>query len=144
MMVADLAMAIGVPAAHVYRFFKSKQAIGETVCTMTLARIDDELLALASDSKCTAASRLRGLSKWPCRAGYRARFNERKLHDLVVVAVENRRSSVMRHKTSCSRPPNSSSPVARPASSSARRRPRVTPKRVTPNRLLADSPAGDT
>ena len=39
--VADLAKAIGVSAAYVYRFFESKQAIGEAVCAMTLARIDD-------------------------------------------------------------------------------------------------------
>jgi AcrR family transcriptional regulator len=96
--VADLAKAIGVSAAYVYRFFESKQAIGEAVCTMTLARIDDELLAIASDSKKTATMRLRGLYKCLADRGIELFFNERKLHDLVIVAVESRWSSVMRHK----------------------------------------------
>jgi AcrR family transcriptional regulator len=59
--VADLAKAIGVSAAYVYRFFESKQAIGEAVCAMTLARFDDELLGVADDPKRSAADRLRGL-----------------------------------------------------------------------------------
>ena len=96
--VADLAKAIGVSAAYVYRFFESKQAIGEAVCAMTLARIDDELLAIASDSKKTATMRLRGLYKCLADRGIELFFNERKLHDLVIVAVESRWSSVMRHK----------------------------------------------
>ena len=57
--VADLAKAIGVSAAYVYRFFESKQAIGEAVCAMTLARFDDELLGIAADSKRSAGERLR-------------------------------------------------------------------------------------
>ena len=96
--VADLAKAIGVSAGYVYRFFESKQAIGEAVCTMTLARIDDELLAIASDSKRPAATRLRGIYENLAKRGIELFFNERKLHDLVVVAVESRWSSVMRHK----------------------------------------------
>ena len=73
--VADLAKAIGVSAAYVYRFFESKQAIGEAVCAMTLARIDDELLAIASDTKRTAASRLRGLYKCLAERGIELFFN---------------------------------------------------------------------
>jgi len=96
--VADLAKAIGVSAAYVYRFFESKQAIGEAVCAMTLARIDDELLAIAADSDKTAANRLRELYKCLADRGIELFFKERKLHDLVVVAVESRWSSVMRHK----------------------------------------------
>ena len=45
--VADLAKAIGVSSAYVYRFFESKQAIGEAVCAMTLAAIDGPLLEIA-------------------------------------------------------------------------------------------------
>jgi AcrR family transcriptional regulator len=96
--VADLAKAIGVSAAYIYRFFEAKQAIGEAVCTMTLSRIDDELLAIAADSTKTAAMRLRGLYRCLADRGIELFFKERKLHDLVVVAVENRWSSVMRHK----------------------------------------------
>jgi AcrR family transcriptional regulator len=96
--VADLAKAIGVSAAYVYRFFESKQAIGEAVCAMTLARIDDELLGIADDPKRSAADRLRGLYRSLAERGIELFFNERKLHDLVTAAVEGRFPSVMRHK----------------------------------------------
>jgi AcrR family transcriptional regulator len=96
--VADLAKAIGVSAAYVYRFFESKQAIGEAVCAMTLARIDDELLGIATDQQRSATERLRALYRCLAERGIELFFNERKLHDLVIVAVEAKWPSVMRHK----------------------------------------------
>jgi AcrR family transcriptional regulator len=97
--VADLAKAIGVSAAYVYRFFESKQAIGEAICAMTLGRIDDEMLAIASDAKQSASDRLRALYRCLADRGMELFFKERKLHDLVVAAVEGRFPSVMRHKS---------------------------------------------
>jgi len=96
--VADLAKAIGVSGAYVYRFFESKQAIGEAVCAMTLARIDTELLELAADSQQSAANRLRSLYRCLAERGIELFFKERKLHDLVVAAVENRWPPVLQHK----------------------------------------------
>jgi AcrR family transcriptional regulator len=95
--VADLAKAIGVSAAYVYRFFESKQAIGEAVCAMTLARIDDLLLQIAADQQ-PAANRLRGLYRCLAVQGSELFFKERRLHDLVVAAVESRWPAVLRHK----------------------------------------------
>jgi AcrR family transcriptional regulator len=96
--VADLAKAIGVSGAYVYRFFESKQAIGEAVCAMTLKRIDDELLGIANDGTRTASDRLRAIYRCLAAKGLELFFKERKLHDLVLVAVEARWSSVMQHK----------------------------------------------
>lgn len=95
--VADLANAIGVSGAYVYRFFESKQAIGEAVCAMTLARIDALLLQIAADQQ-SAANRLRGLYRCLAVQGSELFFKERRLHDLVVAAVENRWPAVLRHK----------------------------------------------
>jgi AcrR family transcriptional regulator len=95
--VADLAKAIGVSSAYVYRFFESKQAIGEAVCAMTLARIGNELLEIAGHQE-TAANRLRSLYRCLAERGIELFFKERKLHDLVVAAVENRWPSVLQHK----------------------------------------------
>jgi len=95
--VADLAKAIGVSAAYVYRFFESKQAIGEAVCAMTLARIDDLLLQIAAGQQ-SAANRLHGLYRCLAEQGIELFFKERKLHDLVVAAVESRWPAVLRHK----------------------------------------------
>jgi AcrR family transcriptional regulator len=96
--VADLAKAIGVSGAYVYRFFESKQAIGEAVCAMTLARIDTELMRIAADDTRSAADRLRGIYRCLAEKGLELFFKERKLHDLVLVAVEARWSSVLQHK----------------------------------------------
>ena len=45
--VTDIAKAVGVSSAYLYRFFDSKQAIGEAVCAMTLAKIDVALTEIA-------------------------------------------------------------------------------------------------
>ena len=96
--VADLAKAIGVSGAYVYRFFESKQAIGEAVCAMTLGRIDALLIEIATDTQGTATNRLRALYRCLAEKGIELFFKERKLHDLVLAAVEARWSSVMQHK----------------------------------------------
>ena len=96
--VADLAKAIGVSGAYVYRFFESKQAIGEAVCAMTLGRIDALLMEIATDAQETATNRLRALYRCLAEKGIELFFNERKLHDLVLAAVGARWSSVMQHK----------------------------------------------
>jgi len=96
--VADLAKAIGVSGAYVYRFFESKQAIGEAVCSMTLGRIDAHLMEIANDPQAKATNRLRALYRCLAEKGIELFFKERKLHDLVLAAVEGRWSSVMQHK----------------------------------------------
>jgi len=96
--VADLAKAIGVSGAYVYRFFESKQAIGEAVCSMTLGRIDAHLMEIANDPQAMATNRLRALYRCLAEKGIELFFKERKLHDLVLAAVEGRWSSVMQHK----------------------------------------------
>ena len=40
--VADLAKAIGLSTAYIYKFFDSKHAIAEAVCAACLGRIDAE------------------------------------------------------------------------------------------------------
>jgi AcrR family transcriptional regulator len=95
--VADLARAIDVSSAYVYRFFESKQAIGEAVCLMTLKRIDDQLMAIATDDS-PACERLRRFYKCLHEQGFALFFNERKLHDIVVAAVSEGWSSVAWHK----------------------------------------------
>lgn len=95
--VADLARAIGVSSAYVYRFFESKQAIGEAVCMMTLQRLDDRLMALATED-IPASDRLRRVYKSLYEEGFELFFQERKLHDIVVAAVDECWGSVMMHK----------------------------------------------
>jgi AcrR family transcriptional regulator len=91
--VADLARAIGVSPAYVYRFFDSKQAIGEAVCALTLGRILAALHAVEAEPK-TASERLRRLYRTLVYQGVELYFKERRLHDIVSAAIEDRWASV--------------------------------------------------
>lgn len=95
--VADLAKAIGVSSAYVYRFFESKQAIGEAVCGMVLGQIATALRDIAADRK-PAAQRLRLVFKCLVDQGLELFFNERKLHDIVVVSVAGQWHSIQEYE----------------------------------------------
>ena len=49
--VSDLAKAIGFSKAYIYKFFDSKQAIGEAICAQTL----DAVVAAVEDAVAGAA-----------------------------------------------------------------------------------------
>jgi AcrR family transcriptional regulator len=95
--VADLARAIGVSPAYVYRFFESKQAIGEAICAMTLDRIAGSLRAVAAEPR-SAADRLRRLYRIMVDRGVELYFQERRLHEIVIAAVEGDWSSIMEYR----------------------------------------------
>ncbi|MBN8284611.1 TetR/AcrR family transcriptional regulator [Zoogloea sp.] len=79
--VSDLAKAIGFSKAYIYKFFDSKQAIGEAICTRTLSAIVaavDEAIAGGT----TATEKLRLLFKSLAKTGVNLFFNERKLYDI--------------------------------------------------------------
>jgi AcrR family transcriptional regulator len=95
--VSDLGKAIGVSGAYVYRFFESKQAIGEAVCSGILEQIDDAARHAAT-AKGSATSRLRQLFQVLIERSYDLLMHERRMHDITVEAVLNGWSSVERHK----------------------------------------------
>jgi AcrR family transcriptional regulator len=95
--VADLAKAIGVSSAYVYRFFESKQAIGEAIVGMTLGRLDAALREIA-ESPQSASQRLRLIFKTLTKLGLELFFAERKLHDICVAATSNHWNAVSTHK----------------------------------------------
>ena len=97
--VADLARAIGVSPAYVYRFFESKQAIGEAVCAMTLGRIRASLRAIETEPR-SASERLRRVYRTLVDKGGELYFNERKLHEIVIAAIEGHWSAVADYKES--------------------------------------------
>lgn len=95
--VADLARAIGVSPAYVYRFFESKQAIGVAICTATLGAITDSLRAVEQEPR-TVSERLRRVYRTLVEKGLELYFNERKLHDIVVAAIEEDWPSVQLYR----------------------------------------------
>jgi len=95
--VADLAKAIGVSSAYVYKFFESKQAIGEAVCTHSLGQIDDALREIAQ-SENSASDRLKELFASLLSKSLALFFEERKLHDIAAVAAANHWNSAKNHR----------------------------------------------
>lgn len=94
--VSDLARTIGVSSAYVYRFFESKQAIGEAVCSRALGRIDSALMEVAN-SKQPPAEQLRDLYNVLIEQGLALFFKERKLHEIVEVAASGNWCSTTNH-----------------------------------------------
>ena len=84
--MADLARSIGVSAGYIYIFFKSKQALGEAISGQCLEKIADEVEGIANSSE-SAAERIRRVYGELVRQGKKLFFEERKLHDIVHVAV---------------------------------------------------------
>ena len=79
--VSDLAKAIGFSKAYVYKFFNSKEAIGEAICAKTLSAIVaavEEAMAGAS----TPTEKFRRMFKTLTATGANLFFNDRKLHDI--------------------------------------------------------------
>ena len=87
--VADLANAIGLSTAYIYKFFESKQAIGEAVCAASLGEIASELRKIARQPK-SAAERLRAVYQCVTRRSAELYFNERKLHEIVITACSEK------------------------------------------------------
>src|SRR3954468_17629364 len=56
--VSDLAKAIGFSKAYIYKFFDSKQAIGEAIVSQCLGKIEDKAKSEADACK-TATEKLR-------------------------------------------------------------------------------------
>lgn len=84
--VSDLAKAIGFSKAYIYKFFDSKQAIGEVICANRLSAI----LAVVDEavgSGSSAPERLRRLFKALVEAGSQLFFNDRKLWDIATTSA---------------------------------------------------------
>jgi AcrR family transcriptional regulator len=79
--VSDLAKAIGFSKAYIYKFFDSKQAIGEAICSKTLSAIIvavEEAVAGAP----TATEKFRRVFKALTSTAVSLFFNDRKLYDI--------------------------------------------------------------
>jgi AcrR family transcriptional regulator len=84
--VSDLAKAIGFSKAYIYKFFDSKQAIGEVICANRLAAI----IAAVNEAVAEpygATEKFRRLFKTLVTAGSELFFADRKLYDIAAVAA---------------------------------------------------------
>lgn len=94
--VSDLAKAIGFSKAYIYKFFDSKQAIGEVICSNRLAMIMD-IVSSAISAAPTASEKLRRLFRSIVEAGSDLFFHDRKLYDIAAVAGRDQWPSAVAH-----------------------------------------------
>ena len=83
--VADLARAIGFSKAYIYRFFESKQAIGEAIAGECLAEIFAKTRD-AVESGRDANDKLRKFAKTLTSASIDLAFNDRKIYEVAAHA----------------------------------------------------------
>ncbi|SCX67713.1 transcriptional regulator, TetR family [Pseudomonas sp. NFACC32-1] len=88
--VSDLAKAIGFSKAYIYKFFDSKQAIGEAICSNCLGKIVDAVEQAIEVEGLSSTERLRRLVKALVETGVSLFFNERKLYDIAAFSAMER------------------------------------------------------
>jgi AcrR family transcriptional regulator len=87
--VSDLATAIGYSKAYIYKFFDSKQAIGEVICKNCLegiAKAVDDSVALGK----TSSDRIRRMVRALVDAIGACFSDDRKLYDIAAAASRDR------------------------------------------------------
>lgn len=95
--VSDLAKAIGFSKAYVYKFFESKQAIGEAICSNCLRQLEQEILK-ALEGVEQPAERLRRLFKASTDAHQKLFSQDRKLYEIAQSAAAERWPSVLAYE----------------------------------------------
>lgn len=94
--VADLAEALGMSSANIYRFFASKSAINEAICQRLLAESHVMIDGIVKGPG-TAPERLSRLIL-ELHCFNRSRFiGERRIHDMVEAAMEENWQAVEAH-----------------------------------------------
>ncbi|MBC3269083.1 TetR/AcrR family transcriptional regulator [Pseudomonas sp. SWRI81] len=95
--VSDLAKAIGFSKAYIYKFFDSKQAIGEAICANCLAQIVAAVEQAINEENLTPTERFRRLVKTVIATGVDLFFNDRKLYDIAAFAARENWPSAQRY-----------------------------------------------
>ena len=87
--VSDLAKSIGFSKAYIYKFFESKQAIGEVICTNCLNEIE-ATVRLTVEETDRPPEKLRRMFKAITEASMRLFFRDRKLYEIAASAANER------------------------------------------------------
>ena len=95
--VSELAKSIGFSKSYIYKFFDSKQAIGEVICTNRLAMIMAIVNSAIADAP-SASEKLRRLFRALTEAGSDLFFHDRKLYDIAAVAARDKWPSAEAHE----------------------------------------------
>jgi AcrR family transcriptional regulator len=91
--LADIAKAINLSTPYLYKFFDSKQAIGEAICSHCLGAVLSEVEASVAATN-SPVEKLRRVFVGLGRQGWRVLHEEPKMHDLVCASFEEGWGSV--------------------------------------------------
>ncbi|WP_175857533.1 TetR/AcrR family transcriptional regulator [Burkholderia anthina] len=95
--VSDLARAIGFSKAYIYKFFESKQAIGEMICANCLSQIEAEVRTAVGEAD-LPSEKLRRVFKVFTEASLRLFFQDRKLYEIAASAATENWQSVIAYE----------------------------------------------
>ncbi|KER67964.1 AcrR family transcriptional regulator [Burkholderia cepacia] len=95
--VSDLARAIGFSKAYIYKFFESKQAIGEMICANCLSQIEAEVREAVGEAD-LPSEKLRRVFKVVTEASLRLFFQDRKLYEIAASAATENWQSVIAYE----------------------------------------------
>ncbi len=95
--VSDLAKAIEFSKAYIYKFFESKQAIGEMICANCLQQIEAEVSAAVAQTD-QPPEKLRRMFKAIIEASLRLFSQDRKLYEIAASAATENWQSVVAHE----------------------------------------------
>lgn len=87
--VSDLAKAIGFSKAYIYKFFESKQEIGEMICANCLSQIEADVSAAVAQAE-HPPEKLRRMFKAIIESSLRLFFQDRKLYEIAASAATER------------------------------------------------------
>ncbi|SDU29797.1 TetR/AcrR family transcriptional regulator [Halopseudomonas salegens] len=87
--VSDLAKSVGFSKAYIYKFFESKQAIGEAICANCLSQIEADVRAAVNEAE-HPPEQLRRMFKSIVEASLRLFFQDRKLYEIAASAATER------------------------------------------------------
>lgn len=97
--VADLAREIGFSKAYIYRFFESKQAIGEAICTSCLEKIVAQARSAIEDGG-SYAEKFRRCFRTITTMSVDLFFQDRKLYDIAAHSAGEGWGSAMSYRQS--------------------------------------------
>lgn len=94
--VADIAAALGMSPANVYRFFPSKSAINNAICSRVMVEVD-QLMSGILERDLTSAQKLKAFFSELHRYNKATLTHEHRLHDMVEVAMAENWPAVNAH-----------------------------------------------
>ena len=94
--VADIADGCGMSSANVYRFFPSKSAIVQAICGVIISDLEGRLRRIVT-ADAPASERLAQFVELVARHTAETYTHEKKVHEMVVVAMEENWGAIDRH-----------------------------------------------